>query len=81
MVCHIKAESIERLLAAVSHRYYGSTYPSPLTASFALTGTHWHLLAHTTLLLAHTMLLEPSTTPRERGKQLAGPLSTFEHIS
>ena len=40
MVCHIKVESIERLLAAVSHRYYGSTYPSPLTASFALTGTH-----------------------------------------
>ena len=53
--------SIENMLAGVSYRYYGSSYPSLLTASFAVTGT-----------TRRTLVADPN--PRW-GKQLEAPLT------
>ena len=54
-------KSIENMLAGVSYRYYGSSYPSLLTASFAVTGT-----------TRRTLVADPN--PRW-GKQLEAPLT------
>ena len=53
--------SIENMLAGVSYRYHGSSYPSLLTASFAVTGT-----------TRRTLVADPN--PRW-GKQLEAPLT------